>query len=78
MAPFVIVLVNGKIVFAVLIRHYLRGWGANIDSEMRRRKEALRTEIAVLDLPADTTGMSTADWARWYEVERELTFLSVL
>jgi hypothetical protein len=58
------------------MRHYLRGWGKNVDCDLRHRNAALKAEISMLDHLADTVGISVTEWARRYDIERELTFIA--
>lgn len=55
--------------------HHLRGWGANVGSQMRARKEALMMEVKTLDAKADTVWLSHDEWARRYATEDEMIFI---
>lgn len=46
------------------LRHHLRGWGANVGSDLKTRKQALLAEIVALDNRADSLGLSHDKWAR--------------
>lgn len=46
-----------------------------MECDLRCRKDALKAEIGVLNHLADTVGIS-GEWARRYEIERELTFIA--
>lgn len=58
------------------LRSFLRGWGANHDSESKRAREALIDEIKTLDALADSRAFSEAKWANRYALENQV--LSIL
>jgi hypothetical protein len=56
------------------LRSYLRGWGANLDYDLRAKKNELGELLKILDERADLYGLSGPEWAFRYELEAELTF----
>jgi len=62
--------------FATLCAHrHLRGWGTNVGSHLKARKEALMSEVSALDTKADLSGLTQEEWARRYTVEDEMIFI---
>lgn len=58
-----------------ILRHHLRGWGANVGGNIRARKEALMREVKEPDVKADNVGLSQEEWARRYGAEEEMIFI---
>lgn len=50
----------------------MRGWGANVGRDLKIRKGSLLADIQVLDLQANTAGLSPEEWALRYNLEDEL------
>jgi hypothetical protein len=57
------------------LRSYLRGWGANLDCDLRAKKKELGELLKILDERVDLCGLSEPEWAFCYELEAELTFI---
>ena len=54
------------------LRGFLHGWGANHGSEAKRAREALIEEIKALDIQADSSSFSEAEWACRYALENQV------
>lgn len=55
-----------------ILRRWLRGWGANLNSEQKRRKKALERQLEAINKRADERDLFEHEWAERYELEREL------
>jgi hypothetical protein len=55
------------------LRKFLRGCGANVRGEVRRKKTELSQEINRLDDLAEQGGLDKDGWAKRYQLEEELT-----
>jgi hypothetical protein len=54
------------------LRKFMKGYGANISRELRRRKAELSEEIKKLDDLAEEVGLDNDGWARRYKLEEEV------
>jgi hypothetical protein len=54
------------------LRKFLKGYGANLRGDIRRRKAELGGLIAELDKKADTGQMRGEEWSQRYSLEEEL------
>jgi hypothetical protein len=54
------------------LRQYLRGWNQNLGRDSKATKKALLTQIAQLDVLADTSGLDEDAWASRYHLEEQL------
>jgi hypothetical protein len=44
------------------LRSYLRGWGANLDCDLRAKKKELGELLKILDERVDLCGLSGPEW----------------
>lgn len=54
------------------LRQFLRGWGANTCSEIKKRKQELLHDIKLLDAQAEDGGLTEEEWATRYNLEEQL------
>jgi BMFP domain-containing protein YqiC len=57
------------------IRKFCKGWGANINNQMRREKKDLLTKLQIMDREADMSGLDGMRWKERYEVEEQLELI---
>ena len=55
-----------------MARQFMRGWGANLGADLRRRKSSLLGEIQTLDLATDSVGLTAEEWLQRYALEHSL------
>ena len=56
----------------MMIRQFMRGWGANLGADLRRRKAGILGEIQALDRAADSAGLSADEWLQRYALEASI------
>ena len=54
------------------LRKFLKGWSKNHFAELRRDKTRLGAQIGDLDIRADSSGLSEAEWLLRYGLEKAL------
>lgn len=57
------------------LRKFLKGYGANVRGEYRRRKSELLEKIRQMDFQGDVRGLNEEEWELRYKLEGELTEL---
>lgn len=50
----------------------MKGWDANLGQDLRERKKSILVAIQVLDLRADSVGISPDEWMLCYDLEDQL------
>jgi hypothetical protein len=53
-------------------RKFCKGWGANINSQVKKDKKILLSKLERMDREADDNGLSEAQWLERYDVEKQL------
>jgi hypothetical protein len=54
------------------MRQQSKGMGANLEGQIKRDKARLLQDIKELDEKADSQGLDSVEWRRWYNLEREI------
>jgi hypothetical protein len=57
---------------STLLRKALRGWGANVNADIKKQKIDLLCKIKDIDSIADTVGLSANHWKIRYDLEHQL------
>jgi hypothetical protein len=50
-------------------RKFCKGWGANINSQVKKDKKILLSKLKRMDREVDDNGLSEAQWQERYDVE---------
>jgi hypothetical protein len=53
-------------------RKFCKGWGANINSQVKKDKKILLSKLEEVDREADPSGLSESQWQERYNVEKQL------
>jgi hypothetical protein len=54
------------------LRRAINGWGQNLDSHQKQRKQEVLRKIAILDECSDNRDLSQAEWEERYDLENAL------
>lgn len=55
-----------------MLRSFLRGWGANLNGEYKRKKTILLDQLRNLDSLAELHGLNSEEWSHRYSIEADL------
>jgi hypothetical protein len=53
-------------------RKFCKGWGANVNSQIKREKKDLLKKLQDMDGVANERGLDASQWQERYEVEEKL------